>query len=417
MKKNRTVRFYKALTFVLAALMCLFLLSGCLDFDADSLFITRSNISESRNSNVVVNNNNVGISDFVNEYEHLLRMIEELFIGDFDLAQLHTEAMRALVSALDDEWSFYMTQEEAIAFRQRATNHYTGIGVEILINHEVGGVEVTRVFRGSPAEAGGILVGDVIVYIDGNSLAGLTIPEVRYLVARPIGYYADITVIRNETQRVELNVMYNVVMINPIDYELLYGNIGHVIIHNFDANSGERFIETVNELIEMGATSFIYDVRSNSGGSAREMTIMLDFLLPEGEIFVHINRLGEERITMSDEYWLDMPAVVLINRFSFSAAEYFAAMLSEFDYALVVGEPTTGKNRSQTTHAIPDGGALHISTGHYLTKNRVSLRDTGGFTPDYIIELCEDKLNLLFSGRLDIADDPQLQKAISLLKN
>ena len=388
----------------------MFLFSGCVDVTIDSLITKyfRDNGSTERTSD---------FEEFTEEYANLLRMIEELYIGDFDPEFIHTEAMRALVLALDDEWSFYMTEEEYTHFMQRATNRYTGIGVEIFVNDDVGGVEVTRVYRGSPAEIGGIQIGDVLIFIDGQSLAGLTIPEVRNLVARPIGDYAQIIVVRNETEHVHLTVMYNEVFVDPVDFEIIEGNIGYVVIHNFDADSGQRFINAVEELLIKGATSLIFDVRNNPGGSARELTTMLDFLLPEGEIFIHVNRSGEERITKSDKDWLDIPAVVLVNRFSFSAAEYFAAMLSEYGYAPSVGEQTTGKNRSQTTHPIPDGGALHISTGQYLTKNRVSLRDVGGFTPEFLIELTDEQLSLLFSGKLDINDDPQAQKAISLLSN
>jgi len=91
-------------------------------------------------------------------------------------------------------------------------------------------------------------------------------------------------------------------------------------------------------------------------------------------------------------------------------------MLSEYDYALTVGEQTTGKNRMQTTIPLSNGGAVHISTGHYLTKNRISLYDVGGFTPDHIIPFTEEERDLFNSGDLEKNADPQLQKALSLLE-
>jgi carboxyl-terminal processing protease len=196
---------------------------------------------------------------------------------------------------------------------------------------------------------------------------------------------------------------------------MLDGNIGYVRLRNFDEGAGDRFIAAVNELIESGAVAFIYDVRSNPGGRVGEVTQILDFLLPEGEIFISVDRSGEEQITMSDADFIDVPAVVLVNSYSFSGAEYFAAMLDEYDYAVTAGEQTTGKNRMQSTIALPNGGAVHISTGHYLTKNRVSLFDTDGYTPNYIVTLSEDEWNLFIRGNLEKDNDPQIQKAISVI--
>ncbi len=119
---------------------------------------------------------------------------------------------------------------------------------------------------------------------------------------------------------------------------------------------------------------------------------------------------------MSDQDNVKLPSVILVNRFSFSAAEYFAACLSEYDYAVAVGQQTTGKNRSQITLPLPNGGALHISSGEYLTPNRVSLTEQGGFAPAYVIPMSDEDNALLYSGSLDPSKDIQLQKAIEILK-
>ena len=348
------------------------------------------------------------------EYANLLRMISDLYIGDYDESEIHAEALRALVGSLD-EWSFYMTAEEYEAFLYRANNRYVGIGVEVLADETNDGMGIVNVFSGSPADLGGILPGDIITFIDGNSVAGFTIEEMRAVLSRPIGDYATITLIRDGVNTIQLEIMYGEVFVDPIKFSMIEDDIGYIAISNFDAQSAEPFISAIETLLDSGASCFIFDVRDNSGGRVSEMTMMLDYLLPEGEIFIQIDRNGEEQITLSDEDWLDVPAVVLVNRYSYSAAEYFAAILNEYGYAETVGEQTTGKSRSQTTHRLPDGGALHLSTGQYLTKNRVRLHDVGGLTPDYIIEFSDEEMALLLSGKLDQADDTQLQKAISLL--
>ena len=139
--KKRTLKISLTLMLGALALMCMIILTSCLDFFPENFFSERDD----------------EFSEFVLEYENLLRMINELYIGEFDAFELHTQAMRALVMALDDDWSFYMTIDEFENFLQRAANTYTGIGVEILYNQEIGGMEIVRVYRGSPAEIGGIL--------------------------------------------------------------------------------------------------------------------------------------------------------------------------------------------------------------------------------------------------------------------
>jgi carboxyl-terminal processing protease len=195
---------------------------------------------------------------------------------------------------------------------------------------------------------------------------------------------------------------------------MLEGNIGYIKIENFEAGAADGFKDAVEELVGDGAASFIYDVRNNRGGRVSELRQILDRLLPECEIFVAVDKDKNEDISYSDETSLG-PAGVRVNGYSYSAAEYFAAVLQEYGYATVVGEPTTGKSRSQITLTLPDGGALHISSGEYLTPNRVSLTEQGGIRPDVEIVLSDEDNALLYAGTLDSTDDSQLQKAIELL--
>ena len=351
----------------------------------------------------------------VDEYTRLLTMIEELYIGEYSEAELHEAAMHALVSGLDI-WSFYMTPEEYASFLESSNNRYAGIGVLVAIDDDDGGMAVQGVYSESPAEIGGVLPGDIITHIDGESVSGMTLSQMTAMLARPQGEYILLTVRRDDSNYLELRVMYGEVFTDPVQKAIIDGDIGYIKLSNFEGESGDRFIYAVEDLVQEGVQGFIYDVRGNGGGAVIELTQILDYLLPEGEIFIHVSKDGEERVTMSDAGWLDMPAVVLVNRHSFSAAEFFAALLGEYGYAKIVGEQTTGKSYSQTTHGLPGGGALHISTGQYMTKNRVSLFEAGGITPDYEVDISDEDFTLLRTGRLEFEDDEQLQTAINILR-
>ena len=349
------------------------------------------------------------------ELSVLLEKIDKYYIGEHDSGELSAAAMHAAVDALGDRWSYYMTPEEYAEYLNSAGNQFAGIGVSVVINEDAGGMEVMYIYKGSPAEKAGIEAGDIIIGIDGEKLAGMSLDEMREFLARPIGETADIELLRLRGITQTIQVVYDRVFTSPISYEMLDNDIGYIRIGNFDGGAADGFIDAAGLLLKQGAKAFVFDVRSNGGGSVNEMTRILDYLLPEGEIFISTDKSGHENIITSDPDMVDIPAVVIVNRYSFSAAEYFAETLREYGYAEIVGEQTTGKSRSQITEPLPGGGALHISSGQYITKNRVDLYETGGLTPDYPLVLSDEEFIVYMSGNLDLKDDPQLQLALSLL--
>jgi len=355
-------------------------------------------------------------SDAVRDFAALLTRIDELYIGEYDNSDVADAAMRAAVEALGDEWSFYLTAAEYSRYLENSQNRYDGIGITVTTDEETGAIRIVSVFSGSAAEAAGLLPGNLLTAVDGESVVGFTVSELRSILLRPIGDSVELTVVRADDSVEILTAVYSVVFLDPIYYELVEDDIGYISISNFNQGSAKSFISAVRSLLAQGADAFIFDARGNPGGFVTEMTEMLDFLLPEGEIFITVDRSGEETITYSGSDFQDLSAVVIVDRFSFSAAEYFAAMLREYDRAEIVGEQTTGKSRMQMTVRLPSGGALNISFAQYLTKNRVSLHDTGGVSPDHPVSLSDDERFLYYSGNLSLDSDPLIQKAISLLR-
>ena len=349
------------------------------------------------------------------DFAALLEKIEEMYIGEYDVKEISAAAMRAAVDALGDRWSYYLTPEEYAMYMNSSNNQFAGIGISASVNAETGDVVVVYTYPGSPAEMAGIQAGDIILEVDGQPLSGSGIDAMRALLVRPIGDAAELTIVRTDGTIETIEVVYDMVFSDPITFEMIDDNIGYVSIANFEAGAADGFIYAVNQLQEMGARAFIYDVRCNGGGRVNELTRMLDFLLPVGEIFVSVDRDGNEEVTLSDVNMIDAPAVVLVDKYSFSAAEYFAALLSEYGYAQIVGEQTTGKSRSQRTEILPGGGALHISTNQYLTKDRIALFDVGGLTPDYQLSLSDDDITLLMSGNLGKDSDQQLLLALEVV--
>ena len=156
-------------------------------------------------------------------------------------------------------------------------------------------------------------------------------------------------------------------------------------------------------------------MRYNGGGYANEMNKVLDYLLPEGELFKTVDYTGKEEVTKSNAKCLEMPMTVLVNGSSYSAAEFFAAALREYEWATVVGQQTSGKGYYQVVYQLSDGSAVGLSIGKYVTPKGVSLEGVG-ITPDVIVEVTKEQAAGIYAGTLDPMEDPQILAAIAVLK-
>ena len=330
-----------------------------------------------------------------------LHLINEKFVGEYDEGEVVDAALEGMVEGLGDRWSYFLTEEEYEAQNQRRTNQYVGVGVTVNYTSEEG-LQIVEVTAGGPAEEAGLQSGELITAVDGFSLAG----EARYEGANKIqgeeGTTVSLEVRGTDGQTRTVEVKRTKLETDPVSAEMLENNVGYVRLSNFYDRSADRLKEEVTRLKEEGATALVFDMRNNGGGYLSQLTDMLDFLLPEGPIFITRDRAGNEKVTQSDASCVDLPMAVLVNADTYSAAEFFAAELQEWGVAVIVGEPTSGKGYSQQTFELPNGSAVAISTGAYFTGSGTSLIGTG-LTLDKEVYLTDQ-------------GDAQLEAALELLE-
>ena len=192
--------------------------------------------------------------------------------------------------------------------------------------------------------------------------------------------------------------------------------VGYIKINNFNDRCAEEVLAKYEELEKEGAKAFVFDVRGNPGGYVHEMVEILDYLLPEGVLFRSEDYMGNVDEDKSDADCKTAPIAVLINGDSYSAAEFFAAALTEYEYAVTVGQPTTGKGRFQQTIPLSDGSAINLSVGKYTTPKGVDLSEVGGLKPMIPVDVSEETMNLLYSESLKAEEDTQLQAAIQAVQ-
>ena len=347
--------------------------------------------------------------------DQLQALIEQCFIGEVDSTAIEDAAADAMVSALGDRWSYYIPAAQYDSYKEQMANAYVGIGITIQVKEENQGFVITQVNPNGPAFEAGFLAGDVIVGVEGTDVRGMVMDDVAAMVKGEEGTFVSITVER-EGSPVTLSVERRKVLITVATGEMLEGNIGYVRITNFDSRCAEETIAIIDELLAEGAEALIFDVRNNPGGYARELVKVLDHLLPECEVFRTVDYAGTEDVDYSDENCIDpIPMAVLVNSESYSAAEFFAAALRDYEMAVIVGDKTCGKGYFQYTYPLNDGSAVGLSVGKYFTPKGENLAGIG-LTPDYPVEVDEDTFMKIYAGTLDLMEDPQILKALEVLK-
>lgn len=350
----------------------------------------------------------------VSKLDQLEALIVERFIGEADQTTMEDAAADAMVNSLGDRWSYYIPAGEYAAYQEQMANAYVGVGITISVQEDGSGFLIQAVQEGGPAQEAGIQVGDVITAIEGQSAAGMTTSQARDLVRGEAETQVSFTVLRGG-EEIAFSVTRKQVQTIVASGKLLENNVGLVTIANFDSRCAEETIGAIEALLEQGAEMLIFDVRYNPGGYASELVKVLDYLLPEGELFRTVDYTGKEHVDYSDADCLELPMAVMVNGASYSAAEFFAAALREYDSAVVVGEQTCGKGYFQNTFRLSDGSAVGLSVGKYFTPKGVSLANVG-ITPDVVITVDEDTAAKIYSGTLEPEEDPQIQAALAALK-
>ena len=356
----------------------------------------------------------VGVRD-ISKLDRLEGLIQECYIGEADEQELEDAAAAAMVKATGDRWSYYIPADEYSDHVEREENAYVGVGITIQPQEDSSGFLILMVTEGGPAQEAGIEANDLLIGVEEQDIRGMDMEKVRELIRGKEGTKVALTVMR-KGEHMTLSVERRRIEETVARGEMLDDGIGLVQIFNFDERCADESIEVIERLRAEGAKKLIFDVRNNPGGFADELVELLDYLLPEGDLFRSVSYDGKEQVDTSDADFLDMPMAVLVNGDSYSAAEFFAAALQEYEAAIVVGEPTVGKGYYQNTIQLGDGSAVALSTGKYFTPKGNSLADVG-VTPDVRVDVDEETASNIYYGLCTTAEDPQIQAAVNALKN
>ena len=311
-------------------------------------------------------------------------VIEGHYFHDPDPQALDDASIAGMVAEVkkryDDKFSHYFTAAQLKQFEAVTSGRYKGIG--LAVTEVPKGLRISDVFPDTPAEDAGLKEGDVIVAVDGKSIAGVASQVSTARIKGPPGTEVDLTVDKaGGGGRQELTVERADVRQPAVSGEIKHINgtpIAYVVFSTFSEGAHGELRAEIERLYRKGAEGLILDLRGNGGGLLNEAVLSASIFVQDGNIVSTRSRTdGDRDYEAIGDAIEPKPTVVLVNRDTASAAEILTAALQQNHLAEVVGTRTYGKGTFQEVMDLPAGGALDLTVGEYLTANGTSILGEG----------------------------------------
>ncbi len=349
----------------------------------------------------------------------ILQILEDDFVDPdrVDREFLFEGAIQGIFDALGDPHSTYIDPDTWAISRGDFSGAFQGIGATIGVQGNF--IVIVRPIPGTPAERAGLLSGDLILEVDGESAEGWAVDKAVLRIRGRSGTSVElfvrhsddseerITIVRDEIKVASVNVAPPGGILLDADGNEA-SDIGYISVRSFTSRTPEELAEAVAAEVARGVLGLILDVRGNPGGLLTETAEVADMFLDDGIIVLEVNRFGrEDRIVARAGQVTDLPVVIVQDQFSASGSELLAAALQENGRATIVGSNSFGKGTVNRPRTLSNGAAVYVSIARWLTPAR-NLIEGLGVTPDIEIVLTVDDIE----QRRDIA----LFRAIDVLR-
>lgn len=344
----------------------------------------------------------------------VLNLIQSEYVDSIDVKDLVEQAIPAIIGNLDPH-SYYIPASDIRAENEKLDGSMSGIGVSFFMMNDTANVD--QVIPNGPAEKEGMLAGDRIISVNGESIVGgtLTAEGIRSKIRGEKGTKVRIGVKRNTSKKtLTFTITRDDIPMNTIDVSyMLDDKTGYIKIAQFGKNTYDEFFAALSKLKKDGASRYIVDLRGNPGGYMEMAILMVNEFLEQGELIVYTKgRKEREDIQVwSDDQgsFHDAQVAVLIDEYSASASEIMAGALQDNDRGLVVGRRSFGKGLVQKQIYLPDSSAIRLTIARYYTpSHRCIQKDyTLGDEDDYSKELYDRYTH----GELYSADSIKVDKS------
>ncbi|MBZ9688666.1 Ig-like domain-containing protein [Clostridium estertheticum] len=295
---------------------------------------------------------------------------------------LNAPDLTEMVKRLNDPYSDYFTKKEYAEFVDSINNTFSGIGIGIDLVPE--GIRISRVIENSPALGAGLVVGDLIVQVDNNSLVGISSTEEAIkFIKGVVGTYVKI-VVKRGTEVLNFNIQRREIKSPTVSSEMLAGKAAYISILSFGEDTGALFSQALEKMDDLGANSYIIDLRYNGGGYLGTALDIAGHFIGNVPGIIIEDKLGEKIKYLAEDHGkiMDKPIIFLINEYSASASEILAAAVKDYDKATFIGTTTYGKGVAQQLFPLSDGSYLKLTVEKFYSPygNIIHKR---GVSPDF----------------------------------
>lgn len=336
----------------------------------------------------------------------------EYFTIDEDT--LNDRLAAGYMNGINDKYAVYYTAKEYSEKQSVERGTLTGIGVAVVNDTSSGYARIIRLYDNSPAAEAGMQVGGFITAINDESTRNIT--STARLTSKLLGEEGTtttITYLTPDRQEQQLNLVHSNYK-TPSIYtrQMVADTCGYIRIDAFTSGTASEFKAAVDELLQQGANSLVFDLRDNTGENLNAALVAADYCVPSGEIAKQQDRDGNVTVLrMSDETEINVPIVCLVNGSTAGSAELFANALRKMAGATLVGTKTAGKGVVLSdAQSFSDGSAAYITVG-LLLDNEDQTWNEEGLRPDIDAALSVDEQNAYYDYTLDT--DPQISKAVN----
>lgn len=336
----------------------------------------------------------------------------EYFTIDEDT--LNDRLAAGYMNGINDKYAVYYTAKEYSEKQSVEKGTLTGIGVAVVNDTSSGYARIIRLYDNSPAAEAGMQVGGFITAINDESTGNIT--STARLTSKLLGEEGTtttITYLTPDRQEQQLNLVHSNYK-TPSIYtrQMVADTCGYIRIDSFTSGTASEFKAAVDELLQQGANSLVFDLRDNTGENLNAALVAADYCVPSGEIAKQQDRDGNVTVLrMSDETEINVPIVCLVNGSTAGSAELFANALRKMAGATLVGTKTAGKGVVLSdAQSFSDGSAAYITVG-LLLDNEDQTWNEEGLRPDIDAALSVDEQNAYYDYTLDT--DPQISKAVN----
>lgn len=322
------------------------------------------------------------------KFSSLLSLIERNYYREVEPEKLVYSSIRGMLETLDPH-SYFLDPDSFSRMREEYTGKYYGLGIQI--SKQEDNLVVISPIEGTPASRLGILPGDIISHINGNSTRPISSFEAMQKLRGPKGTKVSITIVREGLDNpLELTIEREEIPLRSVPYAFMINDeVGYIFIRNFAETTTGEFEEKMKALGEQGMKKLILDLRRNSGGPFFQSIDVADEFLPKGNLIVSIrgrNRVYNKEFRASrDDQHENIPLVILINRGSASASEIVSGAVMDNDRGLLVGEDSWGKGLVQTVFPLGESLAVALTTAKYYTPSGRSIQRGYEHIEDYML--------------------------------